>query len=157
MRLLLRIALFCIVIGLLAGLLLRKRFNNPVLVFMLSLLPWLMHIFYVIISVWKISTTALAIFAGANLFIVLMLLLVLWRPLKHRKLWTAFIPTLQGFIYSLSLMWLVRSISLDGLGLNSLTWVSYAGATLLMSGFLLGYLFYLPAPKIGNLLKRRSK
>ena len=157
MRLLTRIGLFCIIIGLIAGLVLRTRVKNFYGLVLLSFLPWLIHLVYVSISVLGIPLLQLGLFVLSNLLILGILIALCWPALKKRSLWTAVLPVLQGFIYSLSLLWFVRVTALDGLGLNSLSWVTYAGAALTMSGLLLGYMFRLPIPKIGSLMKRRSK
>ena len=157
MRLLTRIGLFCIIIGLIAGLVLRTRVKNLYVLVFLSFLPWLIHLVYVSISVLGIPLMQLGMFVLSNLLILIILVVLFWSALKKRSLWTAVLPVLQGFIYSLSLLWFVRVTALDGLGLNSLSWVTYAGAVLAMSGLLLGYMFRVPMPKLGSLMKRRSK
>jgi hypothetical protein len=157
MRLLTRIGLFCILIGLIAGLILRAKVKNLFALVLLSFLPWLIHLVYVVISVLGIPLLQLGLFVLSNLLILILLVTLCWPALKKRNLWTALLPVLQGFIYSLSLLWFVRVTALDGLGLNSLSWVTYAGAALAMGGLLLGYMFRVPVPKLGSLMKRRSK
>jgi hypothetical protein len=157
MRLLTRIGLFCFILGLMVGLVLRSRLKNSLALVMLSFLPWLIHMLYVVISVLGIPLLEVGLFVGINITILLILLALAWRPLKAHRLWVALLPALQGFLYSLSLLWFIRIIAIEGLGLNSLSWIVYAGSAIAMSGLLLGYLFRIPVPKLGSLMKRRSK
>ncbi len=157
MRLLTRISVFCIAIGLVIGLFLRARIKNLIGLIGLSFLPWLVHLIYIALSVLDIPLPQLGLFIGANLLVLLGILAVSWSSIKKHRLWLAFLPIVQGFIYSLSLLWFIRVLALEGLGLNSLSWVAYAGAALVMSGMLLGYMFRLPLPKIGSLINRRPK
>ena len=155
MRLLSRIALFCIIIGIIFGLFLRTRVKNQIFLFILGFLPWLIHILYITLSVLSIPTLQLILFIAGNLLVLAGILAMSWRYLKQRKLWASTFPVIQGFIYSLSLLWFVRIIAIESLGLNSLSWVGYAGAVLLMSGVLFGYLFRLPRIKLGSLVRRK--
>jgi hypothetical protein len=136
---------------------LRSRLKSLTALITLSLLPWLIHMVYVLISVLGTPSLQLSIFVGVNLVITLILLALSWKPLKNHRLWVAFLPVLQGFLYSLSLLWFVRILSIESLGLNSLSWVAYAGSAIAMAGLMLGYLFRLPMPKLGSLMKRHSK
>jgi hypothetical protein len=155
MRLLTRIAVFCILIGIMIGFFLRSRVKQPGLLLAVSFLPWLIHSLYITVSVLEIPAIHLILFLSGNA-IVLACTLVLGRPyLRRRSLWLALLPVAQGVIYSLSLLWFIRIIAIDGLGLNSLSWVTYAGTVLAMSGVLLGYLFGLPKIKLGSVLRRR--
>jgi hypothetical protein len=154
MRLLIRTGLFCLVIGLVIGLFLRARVKKLYLMITLGFLPWVIHLAYIVISVWDIPLMHLGLFLVGNVLVLLSILGLAWTPIKRRSLWIALLPTLQGFIYSLSLLWFIRILSIDGLGLNSLSWVVYASAALAMSGMLLGYMFHIPLPKLGSLIKR---
>jgi hypothetical protein len=155
MRLLTRIALFCIILGMILGFLLRTRVKNHLGLLAISFLPWLIHLLYITLSVLKVPALQITLFVAGNMLVLLSIVAISWHYVKQHSLWTSLLPTLQGFIYSLSLLWFVRVIALDGLGLNSLSWVTYAGATLVMSGLLWGYLFRLPSIKLGSLLRRK--
>jgi hypothetical protein len=160
MRLLTRIALIWIVLGLLTGLFLRTR--KPVSVgwlLALSFAPWLVHQLYILVTLeFALPPTMLIIFLGLSVLFTLVGAGAAWFFARKRSLVMAALPLAHGIAYSLLLLVLERVTQVDGLGLNSIAWVVYASAVLYVSSLLFSYLVRVTPPKLpGFSLTRRKK
>jgi hypothetical protein len=160
MRLLTRIALIWIVLGLLTGLFLKTRKNVSMrpLVF-LSLAPWLLHQLYIYVTLeFALPPTLQLIFVGLSLLFAIIAAVVGWMFARKRSPVFAAVPLAHGFAYSILLLILANLTRTGGLGLNTVSWTVFASAVLFISSMLLSYLFKLTPPKLpGFSLKRMKK
>jgi hypothetical protein len=159
MRLLVRIALVWIVLGLVTGLFLRTRKNlNLAWLIGLSLLPWVLHQLYLLVMLgFVLPSTQLITFLGFSLLFIVLGSVFAWRYQKQRSVALAALPLVHGVLYSGLLFWLGRVTQTDGLGLNTVSWVVYASAVLFMTSLLFSFLFRVATPKLPSLSLRRTK
>jgi hypothetical protein len=160
MRLLTRIALLWIALGLLTGLFLKTRRQvSMVWLLALSFTPWFLQQLYILLTLeFALPPSLLIVFLGSSVLLTIIAAVVAWSFIRKRSLITAVLPLLHGLAYSILLLVLERVTQVDGLGVNSITWVVYASGTLYVSSLLLGYLFRVATPKLpGFSLKRTRK
>jgi hypothetical protein len=159
MRLLVRIALVWIVLGLVTGLFLRTRKRLKLAwVLGLSFAPWLLHQLYILVMLgFVLPSTQLITFLGFSLLFIVLGSVFAWRYQKQRSLTLAALPLVHGVLYSGLLFWLSRITQTDGLGLNTVSWVVYASAVLFMTSLLFSFLFRVATPKLPSLGLRRTK
>jgi hypothetical protein len=159
MRLLLRIALIWIVLGLLTGLFLktRKSVSMRPLVF-LSLVPWFLHQLYLYVTLeFALPPTLQLIFVGLSVLFAVVAGVVSWLAAKKRSLVFAAVPLAHGFAYSILLLILANLTRTGGLGLNTVSWTVFASSVLFISSMLFTYLFKLGTPKVPGFSLRRTK
>jgi hypothetical protein len=159
MRLLTRIAFIWIVLGLLTGLFLRTRRQLSVTwLIMLSFAPWFLHQLYLLLTLeFALPPSLLIVFLGISVLLTIIGAGVVWYFAKKRSPAVAGVPLLHGILYSISLLVLERVTQVDALGINSISWVVFASATLYVSSLLLSYLFRIATPKLPNFSLKRTR
>jgi hypothetical protein len=159
MRLLLRIAVIWIVLGLLTGLFLRTRKKQSLgWLLALGFVPWLLHQLYLLLTLEiNLPTSQLALFLGLSVGFTIIAAITIWLYSKKRSLGLAAIPFAHGFAYSLLLLWLSRVTQTDGLGLNTVSWAVFASAILFITSLLFSYLPRFSPPKLPSFSLRRTK
>jgi hypothetical protein len=159
MRLLTRIALIWIVLGLLTGLFLRTRKNVSVRwLVLLSLAPWFLHQLYIYVTLeFALPPSLQFVFVGLSILFGMIAGIVSWLFARKRSLVFAGIPLAHGFAYSILLLVLANLTRTGGLGLNTVSWTVFASAVLFISSMLLSYLFKLNTPKMPGFSLRRTK
>lgn len=159
MRLLTRIALIWIVLGLLVGLFLKTRKNVSMrLLVFLSLAPWFLHQLYIYVTLeFALPPNLQLVFLGLSILFAVIAGVVSWTFAKNRALVFAAVPLVHGFAYSILLLILANITRTGGLGLNTVSWTVFASSVLFISSMLLSYLFKLGTPKVPGFSLRRTK
>ena len=162
MNFLARIAFGVILLGLIVGLVVRIGFRRDrrQLLLMLSFLPWLLHLLYLLGVVLRRSALAPAAvlgFAAVALMLGVAVLIVVlgWRG---RPMLLALAPLLLAALYLVGpVWWLSGALGRAGSGFDVIPTVIFAAATLFMGSFLSVYLFRAPKVKLrpGQWLRRR--
>jgi hypothetical protein len=159
MRLLLRIALVWIVLGLLVGLFLRTRKRESLgWLLTLGFAPWLLHQIYILVTLeFTLSSSQLLFFLSLSVLLTLLAAGVAWFYKKRRPLALASIPFVHGVAYSILLLSLARLTQTDGLGLNTVSWAVFASGVLFLTSLLFSYLLRFAAPKLPGFSLRRTR
>jgi hypothetical protein len=158
MRLLLRIALVWIVLGLLVGVVLRTRNTRLRPLLVLSFVPWLLHQLYSLVTLeFTLPNPQLILFLGISLLLTLIAAGLAWFYAKRSSPALASLPFLHAVAYSLLLWTLAEFTQTDGLGLNTISWVVFASSVLFMTSLLFSYLLRFTPPKLPGFSLRRKK
>jgi hypothetical protein len=154
-----RIAFIWIVLGLLTGLFLRTRKQVSMAWLVgLSFVPWFLHQLYIFLTLeFALPPSLLIVFLGLSVLLTLLGAGVGWYFAKRRSPTLAAVPLIHGVAYSISLLILGRITQVDALGVNSISWVVYASATLYVSSLLFSYLFRIATPKLPSFSLRRTR
>ncbi|MGL4609300.1 MAG: hypothetical protein ACRCYY_06390 [Trueperaceae bacterium] len=146
MRLLTRIAVIWIVLGLLTGLVLRTR-KPETLGWLLALgfAPWLFHVLYCLLFLGlELRTVQLALFLGISGLLTLLAGLVAKIFASTRSTQLAALPLFHGIVYSLFLFIFARIYELSQLGLNTISWTVFGSGILFVTSLLFSYLLRFP-------------
>ena len=142
MSLLLRVGVVWIVLGLVAGLLLRGSGWRRGVAFAISFLPLLGHLLYLVAYTLRGAndlTNELLIFVGLVFGLAVVVGVVGWRYTTRRPGRTALVPLGLSLVYAVPLLWFSGVLQTDRLRLDSISVVVFVGATLFVVSALATY------------------
>ncbi len=142
MSLLFRVGLVWVVLGLVAGLLLRRVGWRRGLAFAASFAPLLGHLVYLVAYTLRGAadlTTELLIFLGVTFLLAVAVGVASWRYVKRKPGRMALVPLGLGLAYAAPLLWFSSVLQTDTVRLDSVAVLVFLGATLFVVSALATY------------------
>lgn len=142
MSLLFRVGLVWIVVGLVAGLLLRRTGWRRGLAFAFGFAPLLGHLLYLVAYTMRGASDLspeLAVFLGVTLLLAVGVGVVGWRATTRQPGRIALVPLATSLVYAAPLLWFSDVLQTDAFRLDSISVLLFVGATLFVSSALATY------------------
>ena len=126
--------------GLVTGFVLRSQFRRNVVVpFVLSFVPFSVHLIYTLVRVQQAGAVApgqLLLFLAVSLFLGLAVFWVGFRSVQRESLSVVFLPALLAGIYAAPLFWLASLQRAANVGTDSLPNILLIGGTMFVVSML---------------------
>lgn len=143
MALLFRLSFVWIILGLVLGAVLRVQFRGRALLpFMLSFVPWLVHVVYVVLYTQRNAVSLqsqLLMFVGVSTFLALGVFWAGFRSVQRGGNSVVYLPALLALFYALPLFWYSSVLRTENIGMDSIPVIMFVGGIMFVVSMMIAF------------------